>query len=74
MNLKEYMDTHEVNNTDVAKAVGVHRSVIWKIAAGEVRMSAEMAVKLSKVYGGSAWDWYEEQARKDILNAGGINE
>lgn len=74
MNLKEYMDTHHLNNTDVANAVGAHRSVIWKVASGEIRMSAEMAVKLSKAYGGSAWDWYEEQARKDILNVEGIDE
>lgn len=66
MKLKEYIDSNNLSYKAVGEAIGMHRSVVWNMANGKSRLSAECAKRLAKAYGGTPWEWYEEQARKDV--------
>lgn len=70
INLKEWMKDNRLSCAAVARAIGVHRSVIWNMVNGKARVSSECAKKLARAYGGTPWDWYEEQARRDVTEGG----
>lgn len=67
--LAKFMQEEGLNSTDVAKDIGLHRSVIYKVSRGIINMSPEFAVKLSKAYGGDAWSWWEATAKSIIKEA-----
>ncbi|MGC2162764.1 MAG: HigA family addiction module antitoxin [Silvibacterium sp.] len=52
--------------TDAAAALGVTRTTLSELVNGKRGISAEMALRLSKVFGGSAETWLIQQARYDL--------
>ena len=55
--------------TAAAKALGVTRKALSALVNGHAGISAEMAVRLAKVFGSSADSWIRLQARYDLAKA-----
>ena len=55
-----------VTITDAAAALGVSRFTLSELVNGKRGISPEMAVRLSKAFGGSAESWLTQQARYDL--------
>ncbi len=51
---------------DAASALGVTRTTLSELVNGKRDISAEMAVRLSKVFRGSAESWLTQQAHYDV--------
>jgi addiction module HigA family antidote len=54
--------------TDAATALGVTRTTRSELVNGKRGISAGMAVRLSKVFGGSAESWLVQQAQYDLAH------
>ncbi|MGC9969890.1 MAG: HigA family addiction module antitoxin [Bryobacteraceae bacterium] len=52
--------------TAAAAALGVTRTTLSELVNGKRGISPEMAVRLSKVFGGSAETWLTQQAHYDL--------
>ena len=52
--------------TDAAAALGVTRTTLSELVNEKRGISPEMAVRLSKVFGGSAASWLVQQAHYDL--------
>jgi addiction module HigA family antidote len=52
--------------TDAAAALGVTRTTLSELVNEKRGISPEMAVRLSKVFGGSAESWLTQQAHYDL--------
>jgi len=52
--------------TDAAAALGVTRNTLSELVNGKRGISPEMAVGLSKVFGGTAEGWLVQQAQYDL--------
>ena len=52
--------------TDTAAALGVSRFTLSELVNGKRGISPEMAVRLSKAFGGSAESWLTQQAQYDL--------
>ena len=52
--------------TDAAAALGVTRTTLSELVNGKRGISPEMAVRISKVFGGSAQSWIVQQAQYDL--------
>ena len=52
--------------TSAAAALGVTRTTLSELVNGKRGISPEMAVRLSKVFGGSAESWLVQQAQYDL--------
>jgi len=57
-----------LSNTDAPGALGVTRATLAELVNGKRGISPEMAVRLSKVFGGSAESWLVQQAQYDLVN------
>ena len=51
---------------DEAAALGVTRTTLSELVNGKRGISAEMAVRLSKVFGGTAESWLTQQVHYDV--------
>jgi addiction module HigA family antidote len=51
---------------DAAAALGVTRTTLSELVNGKRGISPEMAVRLSKAFGGSAESWITQQAHYDV--------
>jgi addiction module HigA family antidote len=54
--------------TDAAAALGVTRTTLSELVNGKRGISPEMAVRLSKVFGGSAESWLTQQAHYELAH------
>jgi addiction module HigA family antidote len=52
--------------TQAANALGVTRTTLSELVNGKRGISAEMAIRLSKAFGGSAASWLTQQAHYDL--------
>lgn len=52
--------------TDAAKALDVSRKTLSALLNGRFGISPEMAIRLSKAFGGSAESWLIQQAQYDL--------
>lgn len=52
--------------TEAAAALGVTRTTLSELVNGKRGISPEMAVRLSKVFGGSAESWLVQQVQYDL--------
>ncbi len=52
--------------TDAARALGVSRKTLSTLLNGRCGISPEMAIRLSKAFGGSAESWLVQQAQYDL--------
>jgi len=55
-----------LNITQAAAALGVTRVTLSELVNGRRGISPEMAVRLSKAFGGSAESWLIQQAQYDL--------
>ena len=55
--------------TEGAKALGVTRQAMNNLVSGKAGISAEMAIRLEKAFGGGAETWLRMQAAYDLAQA-----
>jgi addiction module HigA family antidote len=61
--LRQCIEPLGLTITDAASALGVTRTTLSELVNGKRGISPEMAVRLSKVFGGSAESWLVQQAQ-----------
>ena len=73
--LRQCIEPLGLSITDAAAALGVTRTTVSELVNGKRGISPEMAVRLSKVFGGSAASWLTQQAHYELaqIDAGSIN-
>ena len=59
----------ELTVTEAAKGLGVSRKTLSALLNGKFGISPEMAIRLSKAFGGSAESWIIQQAQYDLWQA-----
>ena len=63
------LDPLGLNVTEGAKVLGVTRQALSNVINGKSGISAEMAIRLSKAFGGSADVWLRMQTAYDLAQA-----
>jgi addiction module HigA family antidote len=66
--LRQCIEPLGLSITDAAAALGVTRTTLSELVNEKRGISPEMAVRLSKVFGGSAETWLVQQAQYDLAN------
>ncbi len=66
--LQECIQPLGLSITNAAAALGVTRTTLSELVNGRRGISPEMAVRLSKVFGGSAESWLVQQAHYDLAH------
>jgi len=64
--LRQCIEPLGLTITDAASALGVTRTTLSELVNGKRGVSAEMAVRLSKVFGASAESWLTQQAQYEL--------
>jgi antitoxin HigA-1 len=64
--LRDCIEPLGLSITDAAEKLGVSRFTLSELVNGKRGISPEMAVRLSKVFGGSAESWLVQQAQYDL--------
>lgn len=64
--LRECIEPSRLTITDAAAVLGVTRTSLSELVNGKRGISPEMAVRLAKVFGGSAASWLIQQAHYDL--------
>ena len=64
--LQECIERLGMTITQEAEALGVTRVTLSELVNGRRGISPEMAVRLSKAFGGSAESWLVQQAQYDL--------
>jgi addiction module HigA family antidote len=64
--LRQCIEPMGLTITRAAEALGVTRTTLSELVNGKRGISPEMAVRLSKVFGGSAESWLTQQAHYDL--------
>jgi len=66
--LRQCIEPLGLTITDAASALGVTRTTLSELVNGKRGISAEMAVRLSQVFGVSAESWLTQQAHYEIAH------
>jgi addiction module HigA family antidote len=66
--LRQCIEPLGLSITDAAAALGVTRTTLSELVNGKRGISPEMAVRLSKVFGGSAASWLTQQAHYELAH------
>ena len=66
--LRQCIEPLGLTITDAAEALGVTRNTLSELVNEKRGISPEMAVRLSKVFGGSAESWLVQQAQYDLAH------
>ncbi len=64
--LRQCIEPLGLTITDAAEALGVTRNTLSELVNGKRGISPEMAVRLSKVFGGTEDGWLVQQAQYDL--------
>jgi addiction module HigA family antidote len=64
--LQECIEPSGLTITDAAVALGVTRNTLSELVNGKRGISPEMAVRISKVFGGTEEGWLVQQAQYDL--------
>ena len=64
--LRQFIEPMGLTIKDAAAALGVTRTTLSELVNGKRGISPEMAVRLSKVFGGNAESWVTQQAHYDV--------
>ncbi len=64
--LRQCIEPLGLTITEAAAALGVTRTTLSELVNGKRGISPEMAVRLSKVFGGGAESWIIQQAQYDL--------
>jgi addiction module HigA family antidote len=65
---QECIEPSGLTITQAAAALGVTRNTLSELTNGKRGISPEMAVRLSKVFGGNAESWLAQQAQYDLAH------
>ncbi len=65
---EECIEPLHLTITGAATALGVTRNTLSELVNGKRGISPEMAVRLEKVFGGSAESWLVQQAQYDLAH------
>jgi addiction module HigA family antidote len=65
--LDECIEPLGLTITEAAQALGVTRVTLSELVNGRRGISPEMAIRLSKAFGGSAESWLIQQAQYDLV-------
>ncbi len=66
--LQECIQPLGLTITEAAQALGVTRNTLSELVNAKRGISPEMAVRLSKVFGGTEEGWLVQQAQYDLAN------
>jgi addiction module HigA family antidote len=66
--LRQCIEPLGLTITDAAEALGIARNTLSELVNGKRGISPEMAVRLSKVFGGSEEGWLVQQAQYDLAH------
>ena len=66
--LRQCIEPLRLTITDAAAALGVTRTTLSELVNEKRGISPEMAMRLSKVFGGSAASWLTQQAHYDLAH------
>ena len=66
--LRQCIEPSGFSITDDAAALGVTRNTLSELVNAKRGISPEMAVRLSKVFGGAAEGWLVQQAQYDLAH------
>jgi addiction module HigA family antidote len=66
--LQECIEPSGLTITQAAEALGVTRNTLSELVNEKRGISPEMAVRLSKVFGGNAESWLLQQAQYDLAH------
>lgn len=66
--LRQCIEPLGLSITAAAEALGVTRTTLSEFVNGKRGISPEMAVRLSKVFGGSSESWLVQQAQYDLAH------
>src|SRR5271169_223619 len=64
--MQECIEPSGLSITDAAAALGVTRNTLSELVNGKRGISPEMAVRLSKVFGGTEQGWLVQQAQYEL--------
>ena len=64
--LRQWIEPLRLTITGAAEALGVTRNTLSELVNGKRGISPEMAVRLSKVFGGTEQGWLVQQAQYDL--------
>lgn len=64
--LRECIEPLGLSITEAAEALGVSRKTLSELVNEKCGISPEMAVRLAKVFGGTAEGWLIQQAQYDL--------
>ena len=64
--LRECIEPLGLTITQAAEALGISRKTLSELVNEKCGITPEMAVRLSKVFGGSAETWLMQQAQYDL--------
>jgi antitoxin HigA-1 len=64
--MRQCIEPSGLSITDAAAALGVTRNTLSELVNAKRGISPEMAVRLSKVFGGTAEGWLVQQAQYDL--------
>jgi addiction module HigA family antidote len=64
--LRQYIEPSGLTITDAAAALGVTGNTLSELVNGKRGISPEMAVRISKVFGGTEQVWLVQQAQYDL--------
>ena len=63
---RDYLEPLGLSVTEGAKVLGVTRQAMNNLVSGKAGISAEMAIRLEKAFGGGAEIWLRMQAAYDL--------
>ncbi|MFK7865903.1 MAG: HigA family addiction module antitoxin [Alphaproteobacteria bacterium] len=63
------LDPLKLSISEAARRLGVSRKHLSSLIHGRARISAEMAIRLDKLFGGGAETWYKMQTAYDLAQA-----
>jgi addiction module HigA family antidote len=66
--LRQCIEPLGLSITEAASALGVTRTTLSELVNEKRGISPEMAVRLSKVFGGSAESWLVQQVQYDLAH------
>ena len=66
--LRQCIEPLGLTITEAAEALGVTRNTLSELVNGKRGISPEMAVRLSKVFGGTEEGWLVQQAQYDLAH------
>jgi antitoxin HigA-1 len=70
LSIREFcLDPLELSVTAAAELLGVSRKHLSQVTNGRAPISADMAVRLAKAFGGGAEVWLRQQADHDLWHA-----